>query len=377
MAYIFNKEKVREEFYELVEAGKVGGIWTGEEFGYVRFNYILNGKLYDQVEDEMYHGIDDNPVDEYEYDDSNGTANFIPTLSVNNEEIFLEKLTNCLNKYSEIYHFKETIKNNEPIVIRNLILILFSNARYVDFANPELYLERTLKYLNDTILQKYNNTIIANDVEELLNSNIVINNKLDVIGYETPYAFEISCQLGDEKFYFPVINYAIADNVCHIYSVQNKNANANNTYQKKIKRVLYKLYDTNQIENNEENLPAPSFIFAMSIFMKILKSNNISNLRIVTFLPDRYFEKKGTGNLEVDKIQNNLTQKLINLFYQEKIIFPNIEINYPLYEGYADEDFGDDLVIKLQDLNLCNNNFLNNIFSQLTISNIDEHTRKF
>lgn len=372
MRNVFCMDKVKSAFYDFVESGKIGGIWSGEAVVYVKFNYILNGKLYDQEEDEFYHGNDEENEIEYEYDDSNGTVHLLPTLIVNDEEKFFKKLLSCLIKYSEIYDLQKLFeKYGENYIIQYLIITIFGSARYTDYQNPISYLERVEKYLEDITFSKYKNTTISDNVPELLYSKIVINNKLDDLGYETPYSFEISLELDGEKFYLPVINYAIADNKCYIYSIQNKKINEENTYQKKLKRLLYKVYETSNLEDKND-LPVPSFIVVLAIFMKILKLNGISDLRIITFLPDRYFEKKAVNDKNADKIQSNLTQKLINLIYQEKNIFPGIEINYPLYEGYADEDFGDDLLIRLSDLSLCNNIFLSSIFSKLNIDKINE-----
>ena len=223
-----------------------------------------------------------------------------------------------------------------------------------------------MDFFNDTTLIDYNNTTIGENIYDLQNSSIVVSNKKDVYGYETPYSFHIKLITDNAEYNLPVINYGISKNTCYIYSVQNKVLNEENDINKKIKRNLNKVNkDVNVIANYDKKDTilgtTPSFIIATIIFLQILKQNNIDDIRVVTFLPDRYFEKLGTDEYDADTIQHNLTEKLILLFYRIQYHIKEIDIEFPMYEGNAinkNDYTGDDLVIKLPKKIECENNDL-------------------
>lgn len=357
-------EEIEKIFFDLSEDAKVGATWNSEEFVYVKYDLFINNELYNQNLDETYLG---NPNDnkEYEMEDSNGTAQYMPQLIIRNKEQFFSKLKQCIEKYIEIYKFdKKLNKTNKKIIIKEIIITLISNARYVDYQNFEQYLEKVICFFNDKTLNEFNNKTIAQNIEILENSDIIAHNKLDTPGYETPYCFNIYLKKHEEKYYFPVINYGIIDDICYIYSIQNKNQNEKGIYQKKIHRILYKII-SEEMGYNENNmlLPAPATLLCISIFLKILKEKNIKKIHFITLLPDRYFEKLSLSNPKADIIQQNLTEKNIMLFYLQKTIYPNIEISFPLYEGTATMEDGDDLIIDISKLNEINNKFIDNIIN--------------
>ena len=128
-------------------------------------------------------------------------------------------------------------------------------------------------------------------------------------------------------------------------------------------------------DNDYENIlnVTPSFVLTMSLFIKILKENNIDDVRVMTFLPDRYMEKKATDVYDADSIQYNLTEKLVLLFYRLKYHVNDMDISYPIYEGISDKEYGEDLVIKLGDTIECNNNEL----LSSVLSNIKKSSKRF
>ena len=260
--------------------------------------------------------------------------------------------------------------------IKNVLLTILSNARYVDYEKPIEYLYKVIGFLEDETLDNY--YLMSNEIECLNNSKIILESNRDNFGYETTKIFNISLNKEDNKYNLPSINYAIKDNVCYIYSIQNKNQNIDNEYTKYIKRKLYKInknVSDSRNYDNEENIlsPTPSFVLALSIFLNILKNNGINLIRFITFMPDRYFEKIGS-DFDVTKIQYNLTQKLYYLIERIKYHY-NIDINYPIFENinlYNIEDVGDDIVIDISNLIISNNEFLNNIVNSISKDKINK-----
>ena len=165
---------------------------------------------------------------------------------------------------------------DEESLIKNIILTIFSNARYIDYEKPIQYLNKYMKFFDDITLNNYDNKVITSEISSLENSTIVVNNIKDKYGYETPYAFDISIKNENTEYYLPTINYAICDDICYIYSVQNKKKNEENIFNKKIKRILNRvnsgvLNDTDYDKENTILGTTPSFILAMTIFFEILK----------------------------------------------------------------------------------------------------------
>ena len=374
---MFNEELVKKVFYDIVEDAKYGNTVNIDEIYYVRFNYYENNKIYKDTIDEKYIGNDNSYNEEYEYEDSNGSLNYIPTLKVNNIDLFIKLINYICYKYNEIYNFDKFIKKyGEYTCIKNVLLTILSNARYVDYEKPIEYLYKVIAFLEDKTLDNY--YLISNEIECLNNSKIILESNKDDFGYETTKIFNISLNKEDNKYNLPSINYAIKDNVCYIYSIQNKNKNIDNEYTKYIKRKLYKInknVSDSRDYDNEENIlsPTPSFVLALSIFLNILKNNGINLIRFITFMPDRYFEKIGS-DFDVTKIQYNLTQKLYYLIERIKYHY-NIDINYPIFENinlYNIEDVGDDIVIDISNLVISNNEFLNNIVNSISKDKINK-----
>ena len=365
---------VKNEFYKIVDDAQMGVTVDVlfNNFSYVRFHYLEENKLYGEQTIEEYLG-DTERIDEvYEAEYSNGTVYYIPTLKVDNKEIFFNTLTEIIEKYLSMYHFSRAIekvgKNN---VVKSIILTIFSNARYVDYELPVSYMNRYIDFFYDTrVLDNY-----IDDIFLLLHSSIVTHTRKEEFGYETPYYFETFIINGSDKYYLPNINYGISNNKCYIYSIQNKHPHEDTIFSRKIKRYLYKinanLVDDTDYDQKDTILGVPpSFVIVLSIFLKTLKNSGIDNVEVITFLPDRYFEKKACDCSDADFIQNHLAERLVLLFYRIKYHIPDIEIDYPIYDGISYfEDAGEDLVIKLGNNIECNNNsLLEEIFSKMSNS---------
>ena len=84
-------DSIKKTFYNLVRDAKKGmslNVYQ-DEYIYVRFNYMENGILFNDMDE--YLGNDDNVDLEYEAEYSNGTAYYLPTLKVNDVDLFFDK----------------------------------------------------------------------------------------------------------------------------------------------------------------------------------------------------------------------------------------------------------------------------------------------
>ncbi len=360
---------VKNTFYEIVKDAQTGITLniSEDDFSYVRFNYIEEGNLYGNQTISEYIG-NPNCYDEvYDAEYSNGTSNYLPTLKVENKKIFFNHLTQLINKYIEFYQLEEAIVEfGENNLIKDIVLTILSNARYVDYENPVVYMDRYINFFDN--YYSLNNEI--ENISLLENSNIITNTKKEKYGYETPYCFETIITNGSDKYYLPNINYGISNNTCYIYAVQNKHKNEDTNFNKKIKRNINKInsgiIDNTDYDKSDTVLGVPpSFVLALLIFLKTLKNNGIDNIEVITFLPDRYFEKTASEEYDADLIQNNLTQRLVLLFYRIKEHINDIEINYPVYDGISNSmDNGENLLIKLNDIECSNNELIEEVLSK-------------
>ena len=272
---------------------------------------------------------------------------------------------NCLNikvkdkelLYKYIKEFLLLFNFENVNEIYKKLVYLFSNLTYSDCDNIYEFIKRNILFVKNKLLY---------DTEILFNENKIEIKIVDSY-QETPYCFKSFISSGESSYELPTISYGIADDVCYIYAIQDKNKDKTSPYNKKIKRILYRInngikesQDYEQYKNGEsdyypENISdvSPSSVLALTIFLKQLSNLNITKIKVVPFLPIRYNAKEEayknridyllkSGQLENEmieyyknehlRIQNNLTQKFIRNFFRVSHHFPNILINSIPYE---------------------------------------------
>ena len=247
--------------------------------------------------------------------------------------------------------------------ITNILTLIWCNATIEDLNNPEKFLQKQTDFENNKLFE---NNIFSQDIPLLFNSDIVIDIKKQDFNYETPYLFCTTIKNDDSEYYLPSISYGISNDCCYIYAIQNKKTFSNDlNFEKKIKRQLYKLNDgvTEGDEYTEykngntyypENISdiSPSTLISLTCFFKLLYEHNITKVKVVSYLPIRYKNKEdyyqklydyksktvenklellNTLKEEHQKIQENLTEKLIRNFRRMNFHFPNIDIvSFPM-----------------------------------------------
>lgn len=353
-------DKIEEIFDDIVKQASKGEIKIGE--------CVYNIKFY------------------VSYNCENKKDDFV--LKISDKKQFLKLLTD----YVDLVIKKNNITDYNEEQIKKTISLLFSNITYQDFDNGILFIQKHINFLQNSLQNK-----TIENIEHLNYSDIIIENKTQSLMLETPYCFETTICQNDDKYKLPKISYGISNGKCYIYSVQNDTNFENNEYTKKIKRLLYKL--NNNIEENKEYLEfkqgistyypenisdvSPSFILALSIFIKELDLQQINDIEVVTFLPIRYYAKEkayykklkyksNINNLdnkqrlelykksieEHTKIQYNLTNKMIRNFYRLKYHFSGLEIVNDIDNAY------EYLKIKINNIKCDNNVLLSEIINK-------------
>ncbi len=315
----------------------------------------------------------------------------IPRLVIKNKDNFNKLLTEYLalarKKYDlSIYQDELTfadVENYEQVINKIILTTLWANATYDDFSESEEFLRKQIAFLKDETFSEYEEpTIIGYSVT--LGGYVEVENIQETILNETPNSLKISViePETNERYTFPLVRYGIEDNKCYIYAVQkNKRYDEENKFKKKVNRRLFQIgenFDTkndtyeNYGEGNLKDVSA-SFVVASNIALGLLASKGITDIVVPSILIERWNAKE-TGIIvkskreensqeyidsnkeEHNKIQNNLTEKLLRTFL--RIVSHNKTFNVTAYPF----DIDSSLHIKTSEELDCNNTLLNETF---------------
>jgi len=337
---------MKEIFYELIKEASNGKVLIDGEIWPIGFNTIIyennNSKL------SLINDIN------------------ISTLVIQDELLFFNKLEEYLKfekeKNRKSLKFYRDIDNNQ---IKILIAYLFVNATLEDFLNPINLIERNIDFLKDNTFKKFDLEISFDLTNTLFASNLIIKNTNQSILMETPNRIEISLKKGEDVYKLPSISYGIKRNKygekeCYIYSILGENIDNqfDNSFAKKINRILYKLnkgvldsesleyldYQDGKSNYYPENISdvSMSSVLSLIIFVIMLKKENINIIKGIPFLPLRYLSRSITANNQLDatrkeylnqrndSIQKNITDKFIRTFRRVGYHVSDLEfISYP------------------------------------------------
>lgn len=236
---------------------------------YIAFNTIINGN-------ELING------DKY------------PTLVINDYDELIKKLDLYIRTYlknaSTLPLFQ---KEKEKNLIKYLVSHIFIYAENKDFKNPIELIETKINFLNDNTFKDYNKTFEG----FISNTKLNIKSTNDEITLKKMY---INLSNNDDIFNFPTITYAITNDECYIYKIEEYEL-TNSAFEKKVLKELTKI---NRNINKELLTCSPQTLVSILIFIKLLKDNNIKKLQVVTYLPVKY----NMCNFEINDLKKELKQ---------------------------------------------------------------------
>ena len=289
------------------------------------------------------------------------------TLIINNTKIFDDLLVKYTIKMYELITSSEKLKKlenvyyngNQKYIIDFIVSTLWTNETEDDFKNPINYIQNRINFL-DNNLSEYDNVTYLENIDFFENASVKININLNNPILETPYSFKPSIVSVDNEstFELPSIFFGISDNICYIYTIQGKKIDKTelNSYQKKIIRILYKVNKSVEDDYEFENIKdvSPSALVSLTLFFKVLRENNIYDIRVVDYLPLRYKAKEEANRKKLEylkrkikdedklaetkrkfeeeqiNIQYNVTNKFIRNFFRLENQLQSLEItNYP------------------------------------------------
>lgn len=313
--------------------------------------------------------------------------NLTPTLMINAKNTFDNLLIKYTNLALEFYRgaFADEITSNN-LETKLVLTMLWANATYEDFHDPIKFLQKRIAFIEDQTLQNQTNSLEPKYVETL-KSEVKIRVEKSPITSETPYRLLITLESKPDKYILPTIYLGIHESKAYIYAIQNgKNAEIVTPYQKKIKRSLYAIDEGIDIKNETfENYDignlkdvTSSFILTLDIALGLLKECGIKEIIVPSILLPRWNAKESANikigklrnwsneeierkRLEHEKLQSNLTEKLLRTFIRLTHHHSGINVlSYPTEESF-------DLDITLAEEDECNNQILEetyNIFNK-------------
>ena len=199
------------------------------------------------------------------------------------DRLLIEYVNLALEFYDDSNFDEEILNNkiydNELRICREKVILslLFANATIEDFNNPIDFLKRRIDFIYNDLCGSYNFGYM-----DMFKGDLSLDIDKDIINNETPYQMIIRVKsMNEEEFVFPKIKFGISDDTVYIYAIQNK-MNEDNSFCKKINRVLYKVgegyNDTDEIEE-DENLKdiTASFLVSLNIAISYLYNNGYNN----------------------------------------------------------------------------------------------------
>lgn len=271
----------------------------------------------------------------------------------------LETFKSLLFEYVKAYYCSETLFTNPEKFLNSLNITgkskliyllsnLFTSADFNDFENPLNYIKTSTNFLLDKTILPTENWNDLGQLENFKSLNILYKITEQSSFYETPYRLEL--KIGEQNSFggwsyidLPFISFGISDKSAHIYAIQSKNRNKYSLddeqkhIEKKVNRARFKL--NSNIDKESLDIEPLSLISA-TVLMGIFKSYQIENIFVHSFLPIRYNAKQKANikrsagsqdkllelNKEQQRIQTNLTDRFIKLFYRLSDQVGNLEI---------------------------------------------------
>lgn len=195
----------------------------------------------------------------------------LPTIIVKNSNLFFELLTSIVNSQIDLYDYynKYTVLS----IAHNVLKRIWLRMEPTDFSNVEHFLKKQLDFLLDRKLDNPNNENYLKEDEGFL---ITYQTEVCETFCETSKRMHFRIYDGENYHDLPNIYYGIRlENdkpICYIYGVQTQKQAVRN---KNIERKLYSL-----TSNLEEKNVHPNFLMAMSLFYELLKSQNITHIKV-------------------------------------------------------------------------------------------------
>lgn len=185
-----------------------------------------------------------------------------PVIVVSDYIEFFNQLTKYYEKDIELYFKRTNFSGFQRYEIKNCFTEIWLRMTPEDFNDPENFLRRNVKIIQDNTFEKYSEETYIGELKRFKNYIVCVKNEIARTWDETPFEFKI--MIYEKKDYYsdfffkphlelPVVRYGICEisgkKVCYIGSIQDKSSikNIENKYLKLKKELKLYLFQVNLI----------------------------------------------------------------------------------------------------------------------------------
>ena len=247
----------------------------------------------------------------------------MPVMVVHDYKKFFEYLRQIYEKNIDLFFERTNDEFFPKYELRNCFLDIWLRATPADFNDPELFLEKQAKMLNDTTFSKFDDETVLGEVSFFDDIVISVKNSIARTWDEAYSQMEIMLydkdrfeRKNDEyvpRYILPVIRYGIYEKdgrkVCHIGSIQNINFKTEkDAVSRKVDRKKYSI--NSEVPDEYKDGVEPKNVVALSIFMAMLNKEGITDIEIPSmYVLDYEYHEKRNRNL-IDRFNEKWTDEL-------------------------------------------------------------------
>lgn len=206
-----------------------------------------------------------------------------PVMIVNNYKEFFELLRQFYEKNIELFFLRTQMSGFQVREKNNCFEQIWLRATPEDFNNPENFLRKQVKMINDRTFEKYDEETYIGKIPFFDDNILCVKNGIARTWDENSRQFEI--RIYDKKYFsntelfvrphytLPVVRYGIYEKngkkVCYIGSIQNKEDDyEENKLREKINKKRTKV--NKGVKEEDTNLVEPKNLLSLSIFIDFL-----------------------------------------------------------------------------------------------------------
>lgn len=218
--------------------------------------------------------------------------------------ILLIEYVNSINEFNE--RNNATLERHQGLsYVMNIMLFNLTSS---DAEDLNEYLETRICFLKDDKFEEYKE---PKKVFEYENATFYAQREVEDFGLETPYIMSFSMKDETKTYQMPIIRYGFDnDGTCYIYAVQIGRKRSCDTTDPNYKKIVN---GVNQGVKENRDI-SPSFVLIMSMFLKMLKENNIKKIVIPDYLFSRYKKYyRATTATKSDEILSRMLRSITGI----------------------------------------------------------------
>ncbi len=233
--------------------------------------------------DDISPFIKDIDVDTSYLNIANNSDKSLPTMYIENSDVFFCYLTLIINSLIELRFFYTT-SVNKSILCHQVLTRIWMRMDYNDFNDVISFLEKQLDFIRDDTFLGYR---YAREIDKFYDRSVMCENQSNTTYDETDSS--LTFYISDDESIHSLshvdygIRYENGEKVCYIYAVQNKGGEIN----KKIQRKLYHL--NKGIDNPNVH---PNQVYTLILFINECIKNGITKIKVpkIQVLNHRFHE---------------------------------------------------------------------------------------